>query len=223
MPCGAHCSVDLDCPRAVHGKQLPVRSNALVKTCDQNQETAAAPRNLLRKRCAALFGSAYGPAPLLSHKASDPVPRFVIVHAAKPVTKTRVANAPKRQADEFNKPRLSLFCCQRTAAALLKSALEEDERQRWVNAEWTPDERRRPQRCDGLQIRCRVPYIKLSGATLAMAINVDQEERSHLTREALSEVDAGRVIDHQAVKAWAESLSTEMPLPMPHWRCKSNF
>lgn len=33
-----------------------------------------------------------------------------------------------------------------------------------------------------------------------------EEERSRLTREALADVDAGRVIDHQAVQAWAESL-----------------
>ncbi|WP_085725226.1 CopG family ribbon-helix-helix protein [Pseudomonas sp. R37(2017)] len=42
-----------------------------------------------------------------------------------------------------------------------------------------------------------------------------EEERSRLTREALADVDAGRVIDHQAVQAWAESLSTDTPLPVP--------
>jgi predicted transcriptional regulator len=51
-----------------------------------------------------------------------------------------------------------------------------------------------------------------------MAITVDQdEEPSRLTDEALADVDAGRVIDHQAVKAWAESLSTETPLPVVPW------
>lgn len=50
----------------------------------------------------------------------------------------------------------------------------------------------------------------------ALAAWIDQEEeRSRLTREALDEVDAGRVIDHQAVQAWADSLSTTNPLPMP--------
>lgn len=45
---------------------------------------------------------------------------------------------------------------------------------------------------------------------------IDQEEaRSRLTREALDDVDAGRVIDHQAVQAWADSLSTASPLPVP--------
>lgn len=42
-----------------------------------------------------------------------------------------------------------------------------------------------------------------------------EEERSRLTREALADVDAGRVIDHQAVQAWAESLDTDTPLPVP--------
>lgn len=51
----------------------------------------------------------------------------------------------------------------------------------------------------------------------ALSAWIDQEEeRSRLTREALADVDAGRVIDHQAVQAWADSLSTDNPLPVPH-------
>lgn len=51
----------------------------------------------------------------------------------------------------------------------------------------------------------------------ALSAWLDQEEeRSRLTREALDDVDAGRVIDHQAVQAWAESLSSDKPLPVPH-------
>jgi predicted transcriptional regulator len=42
-----------------------------------------------------------------------------------------------------------------------------------------------------------------------------QEERSRLTRQALADVDAGHVIDHQAVQAWADSLAADEPLPMP--------
>jgi predicted transcriptional regulator len=42
-----------------------------------------------------------------------------------------------------------------------------------------------------------------------------EEERSRLTREALADVDAGHVIDHQAVQAWAESLDDEEPLAAP--------
>ena len=42
-----------------------------------------------------------------------------------------------------------------------------------------------------------------------------EEERRQLTLEALADVDAGRVIDHQAVQAWARSLDTDEPLPLP--------
>jgi len=45
---------------------------------------------------------------------------------------------------------------------------------------------------------------------------INQEEtRNRLTREALSDVDAGQLIEHQAVQAWAESLSTDTPLSSP--------
>ncbi|MFA5679598.1 MAG: ribbon-helix-helix domain-containing protein [Pseudomonas sp.] len=51
----------------------------------------------------------------------------------------------------------------------------------------------------------------------ALSAWLDQEEeRSRLTREALSDVDTGCVIDHQAVQAWADSLSTDTPVPVPH-------
>jgi predicted transcriptional regulator len=50
----------------------------------------------------------------------------------------------------------------------------------------------------------------------ALAAWIDQEEeRTRLTHEALADVDAGRVIDHQAVQAWADSLTTAQPLPVP--------
>jgi predicted transcriptional regulator len=42
-----------------------------------------------------------------------------------------------------------------------------------------------------------------------------EEERDKLTQEALADVDAGRLIEHQAVLAWAESLGTGQPLPAP--------
>lgn len=50
----------------------------------------------------------------------------------------------------------------------------------------------------------------------ALTAWIDQEEeRSRLTREALADVDAGRVIDQQTVQAWADSLDTDQPLPVP--------
>lgn len=44
----------------------------------------------------------------------------------------------------------------------------------------------------------------------------DEEERRRMTLEALADVDAGKVIDHQAVQAWADSLDSDTPLPVPH-------
>jgi predicted transcriptional regulator len=50
----------------------------------------------------------------------------------------------------------------------------------------------------------------------ALAAWVDQEEERHrMTLEALADVDAGRVIDHQAIRAWADSLKKKKPLPPP--------
>ena len=42
-----------------------------------------------------------------------------------------------------------------------------------------------------------------------------EQERHRLTLEALADVDERRVIGHQAVQAWADSLSTKKPLPTP--------
>lgn len=50
----------------------------------------------------------------------------------------------------------------------------------------------------------------------ALSAWIDQEEEcSRLTREAMADVDAGRVIDHQSVQAWADSLGTDNPLSAP--------
>ncbi|WP_176599293.1 MULTISPECIES: CopG family ribbon-helix-helix protein [Sphingobium] len=50
----------------------------------------------------------------------------------------------------------------------------------------------------------------------ALSAWIDQEEERHkLTLEAMDDVDAGRVIDHRSVLAWADSLSTDNPLPPP--------
>ncbi len=46
----------------------------------------------------------------------------------------------------------------------------------------------------------------------ALTAWVDQEEeRRKLTLEALADVDAGNVISHQAVQAWADKLGTKKP------------
>jgi len=47
------------------------------------------------------------------------------------------------------------------------------------------------------------------------ADGTDEDLRTALTLEALEDVDAGRLIEHEDVKAWAESLSAANPLPVP--------
>lgn len=42
-----------------------------------------------------------------------------------------------------------------------------------------------------------------------------EEERHQMTLEGLAEVEAGLFIDHEDVVAWAASLSTDNPLPLP--------
>ncbi len=49
----------------------------------------------------------------------------------------------------------------------------------------------------------------------ALSAWLAQEERNRLTLEALDDVTSGQVIDHQAVQAWADSLNTDNPLPVP--------
>lgn len=43
----------------------------------------------------------------------------------------------------------------------------------------------------------------------------DEDERDRLTREAMADVDAGRIVAHRDVVAWADSLTSDQPLPMP--------
>lgn len=50
----------------------------------------------------------------------------------------------------------------------------------------------------------------------ALAAWVDQEEeRTRLTEEALADVDQSALIAHVEMLAWAESLDTDNPLPLP--------
>ena len=48
-------------------------------------------------------------------------------------------------------------------------------------------------------------HIPLALAEKVDVIAAREEERYRLTLEALADVDAGRVIDHRAVQAWADS------------------
>jgi predicted transcriptional regulator len=50
----------------------------------------------------------------------------------------------------------------------------------------------------------------------ALSAWVDQEEeRRRMTLEGMADIDAGQVVEHQSVLAWAESLNTDKPLAVP--------
>ena len=50
----------------------------------------------------------------------------------------------------------------------------------------------------------------------ALSAFIAQEQLHHrLTLEGLADVDAGQVVDQAAVEAWAASLDTDKPLPVP--------
>jgi predicted transcriptional regulator len=42
-----------------------------------------------------------------------------------------------------------------------------------------------------------------------------EEEKARLTREALQDIDSGKTVEHADVVAWAESLATGEPRPVP--------
>jgi predicted transcriptional regulator len=42
-----------------------------------------------------------------------------------------------------------------------------------------------------------------------------EEDRRRLTLEAMADVDAGNVVDHEEVEKWISSLGTDKPLPRP--------
>jgi predicted transcriptional regulator len=53
----------------------------------------------------------------------------------------------------------------------------------------------------------------------ALAAYVEREElRRRMTLEGMADVDAGRGVSHAQVKAWAASLGTDKPQPMPSWK-----
>jgi predicted transcriptional regulator len=70
------------------------------------------------------------------------------------------------------------------------------------------------ERVDQLAARLERPRGWIVKQALSAWVDME-EERRRLTLEALADVDAGRVVDHQAIQAWADSLDKEKPLPAP--------
>ncbi len=69
-------------------------------------------------------------------------------------------------------------------------------------------------RIDDLAAKLDRPRAWIVKQALAAWVG-EEEERQRLTLEGLADVAAGRVVDHADVEAWAASLTTDKPLPVP--------
>lgn len=67
---------------------------------------------------------------------------------------------------------------------------------------------------DDLAARLDRPRAWIVKQALAAWVG-EEEERHRLTLEGLADVTAGRVVDQADVEAWATSLNTANPLPVP--------
>ena len=70
------------------------------------------------------------------------------------------------------------------------------------------------EKVDALAARLERPRGWIVKQALSAWVDME-EERRRMTLEALADVDAGAVIDHQVVQEWADSLDNEKPLPAP--------
>lgn len=59
-----------------------------------------------------------------------------------------------------------------------------------------------------------VPFAADPGKALAARV-AQEAERYRLTLEAMTDVDTGKGVSHQEVKAWAATLSTDTPGQLP--------
>jgi predicted transcriptional regulator len=67
---------------------------------------------------------------------------------------------------------------------------------------------------DDLAARLDRPRAWIIKQALAAWVG-EKEERHRLTMEGMADVTAGRVVDQTDVEAWAASLATGSPLPVP--------
>jgi predicted transcriptional regulator len=67
----------------------------------------------------------------------------------------------------------------------------------------------------------RIDRSRESIVNEALSDWIAQEELRHkLTLEGLAAIDAGDVYEHSDVRAWAKSLGTKRPLPLPTRRAR---
>jgi predicted transcriptional regulator len=70
------------------------------------------------------------------------------------------------------------------------------------------------QKIDKLAAQLDRPRAWIVKQALAAWVS-EEEERHRLTLEGMADVTAGRMVDQADVEAWADSLATGSPLPVP--------
>lgn len=71
-------------------------------------------------------------------------------------------------------------------------------------------------RIGALAAECDLPRDRMVEQLLESHFEiVDSPERHAKMLIGLADIDAGRVVSHEAVVAWVESLATDHPLPRP--------
>jgi len=70
------------------------------------------------------------------------------------------------------------------------------------------------EKVDELAARLERPRGWIVKQALTLWVELE-EERRRLTLEALADVDAGRLVEHAVMQAWADSLESDDPLPPP--------
>jgi len=71
-----------------------------------------------------------------------------------------------------------------------------------------------PEKLEALAVRLERSHIRIIEQVLASFID-QAEDRWRLTLEALADVDSCCLVAHEAVQAWAESLESADPVPLP--------
>ena len=70
------------------------------------------------------------------------------------------------------------------------------------------------EKVDRLAARLERPHAWIIRQALSAWVD-NEEQHEKLTREAMADVDTGRLIAHEAMQTWADSLDSDNPLPPP--------
>lgn len=68
---------------------------------------------------------------------------------------------------------------------------------------------------DGIKLLSLQEKRQVLQSLLREVADTASDLRDLLTVEAMNDIDSGNFVEHREVKAWADSLGTASPLPLP--------